>query len=194
MEQDNANNYKVYEYIFPNGMIYVGITKNTIQNRRDCGYQHNERLTKAHRLYGWKNVTTIILEDKLSKEAACEREIEYIKKLKADNPNVGFNVSKGGMSTYAGLKHTEEFKRYLSEKYKGRVFSESSLEKMRAAHKKERKPVIRCSLDGTEIVDFESLGEAASSVGGDRSNITRACISGKPYRGYLWKAKGGDER
>ena len=36
--------YKVYKYTFPNGMIYIGCTKNSIKERWYSGYKHNSRM------------------------------------------------------------------------------------------------------------------------------------------------------
>lgn len=183
--------YCVYEYIFPDGMVYVGMTKHTIQRRRDNGYQHNPRLRSAARAVGWKNVRTVILAKGLSREEACKKEIDFIRKLNADNPTVGYNVSKGGASTYAGLKHTESYRRHMSEMYKGRTFSEETLKRMKDAHKGERKPVIMYSLNGEELVRHESSRAAALAVGGHATNIRRACNSGKAYKNYFWKDERG---
>lgn len=182
--------YCVYKYVFPNGMIYVGMTKNTIQKRRDNGYQHNIRLRNAVKMFGWKNVQTTILASGLSKEKACKKEIEFIRELNANDPNVGYNISMGGTSTYAGLKHTKEYKRHMSDLHKGRVFSKETLMRMKDAHKAERIPVIMCSLSGKELTRYESLRSAASDVDGYASNISRSCKSGRAYKGYLWKKEG----
>ena len=178
--------YKVYEYVFPNEMIYIGMTKLSLSQRRDCGYQHNLKLKTAIKQAGWINIKKIILEDGLSKEEACQKEIEWIAKLKADNPSIGFNISKGGTATYAGLKHTQDFKQHLSSLLKGRVISETTLQRMKEARKKQSKPVKMLALDGKEIKQFKSLGDAATAINGYKSNISRACENGKPYKNYLW--------
>ena len=183
--------YKVYRYIFPDGKIYIGMTKNTISQRRDNGYQHNA-LLKAHiKEYGWKDVQTDILADGLSKDKACQLEQDYIEKCDATNPSIGLNISKGGIQTFKGLKHTSEHRKYMSDLYKGRTFSKETLKKMSIAHEKEKHPVIRIDSNGnTEL--FKSLHEAAKVVNGYPTNIGRACDSGKEYKGYHWMKGGGD--
>lgn len=180
------NDYKVYQYIFPDGMIYIGMTSKSLQWRRDCGYGHNPRLREHVKKYGWKSVKTIILADDLTKGEACAKEIEYISKLDANNPEKGFNVSKGGIATYEGLKHTEEYKQKMSDMNKGKTFSPATMERLKVAHKGERKPVIQYGLAGDEIARFESLGEAAKAVNGYKSNISRACANNRPYKDCLW--------
>ena len=53
--------YKVYQYCFPDGMLYIGMTKNSIEVRRDQGYQHNPRLRQALRDAGWQKECVHIL-------------------------------------------------------------------------------------------------------------------------------------
>ena len=88
--------YKIYMYSFPNGMVYIGMTKHTVQYRKDCGYQHNLKLKQAIKKYGWKDIGTTILADNLSKDEAYESEMYYINKYNADNPEKGYNISHGG--------------------------------------------------------------------------------------------------
>lgn len=170
------------------------MTRHRVQYRKDCGYQHNIPLQKAIREFGWANVKIEILVDGLTKAEACEQEINFIKELDANNPQVGYNISKGGTSTYAGLKHTEEYKKHMSELYKGRTYSEETIQKMKDAHAKERKPVTKYSIEGDRLEKYESLKDAALSVNGYSTNICRAVKSGKPYKGFIWIMEGGDER
>ena len=181
------NAYKVYKYTFPDGKIYVGMTKNTIQERRNCGYQHNQMMKDAIRKYGWESVLTEILENNLSYEEACEKEVKYISLFNATDKEIGYNCSTGGSASYKGVKHSMKYRQHMSDLYKGKVFTNETLEKMRNAHKKERKEVSMFSLSGELIISFGCLGEAAQAVGGYKSNISRACINNKAYKGYLWK-------
>lgn len=184
--------YKVYKYIFPNGKIYIGTTKNTIAKRREQGYQHNQALKDACRKYGWSNVETIILADGLTQDEAFKKEKEFILKYHATSGDVGFNVSPGGKATFKGLKHTAEHRQHMSELYQGKVFSSETLRKMKEAHKKEQKAVIATSESG-EKTEFESLHEAAKKVGGRPTNVSRAANNNTQYKGFKWAfAEGGD--
>lgn len=168
-------------------MIYIGVTSLRIEDRRDCGYQHNKRLTEAMRKYGWRNIEKTILADDLSCSAAFELEKTVIKELNATNPQLGYNISFGGKSTFAGLSHSDKFKKKMSAMYKGKVYSEETLNRMRNAHAKERHPVKCFDDNGIEIARFISLGHAANYVGGYRSNIARACTNpNKKYKGFYW--------
>lgn len=178
--------YKVYQYIFPNGKVYVGMTKNSIEQRRDMGYNHNKPLQKAIREYGWNGFEHKIIADNLTILQAEKIEKETIEKYKSNIPDNGYNISAGGRATYAGLKHTEEYKKKMSELYKGRSFSDKTLSRMKEAHKKERKAVISFTLSGELFMKFESLHHAAQAVNGYPSNISRACNNGEPYKALKW--------
>ena len=180
------NEYKVYKYIFPDGRAYVGVTKHSIQHRKDCGYQHNKPLSDAIKSTGWANIKKVIIADGLTRDDAFAMEKKIIKDDNLTNPSKGYNVSYGGSATFENLKHSEEFKKEISKRLKGRTYSDETLERMRKAHEKERVPVV--CISGTSVVaKYESLHSAADAVRGYCSNISRACNSGRPYKGFLWK-------
>ena len=179
--------YQVYKYTFPNGKIYIGVTSQSIQARRDCGYNHNKDLKEAHRKYGWKNVATDILYRTTSQEDAFEKEMLYINQYDAINPEIGYNISPGGKSTYAGLKHTDDYRQHMSNIFKDRTFSEATLRKMKASHAKERKAVVCYDEYGAEVARFESLHQAAAAFNSHPTNIARACKRDNPYRELHWE-------
>lgn len=181
--------YKVYKYIFPDGMAYVGVTQHSIQYRKDCGYQHNKRLSDAIRNTGWSNVQKVIIADGLSKDEAFKLEMKIIEEEHLTDKTKGYNISYGGVATFEKLKHTEEFKKMLSNRFKNRHYSEATLNKMKKAHEKERIPVM-CMSGGVVVQRYDSLHSAAESVGGYPSNISRACNSLKPYKGFEWRFSG----
>lgn len=111
--------YKVYEHICPNGKIYIGITCRELKKRWDNGngYKYNEHFYKAIQKYGWGNIQHLLLYEGLTKEKAEQKEIELIAKYKSNNPKYGYNVANGG--SHNGM-HSEETKKKISEKQKGR--------------------------------------------------------------------------
>ena len=178
--------YKVYRHRFPNGKVYIGVTSRTPQYRKDCGYQHNKLLTEAIREFGWKSVSVDILHETDNRGDAFTLEIEEIENADATNPEHGYNVSKGGKSTFSGLHHTDEQRGKISAANKGIVFTAEHIQNLRKGHSKERKPVVMISYDQSAKIKFECLGDAAKSLSCHKSNISRACKSGKPYKGYYW--------
>lgn len=187
--------YKVYKYTFPNGMIYIGVTKGSIQSRRNNGYQHNKNLLEAIRAYGWKSVSTEILAELNTQKEAFSEEKKQIKLLNATDPGVGYNISHGGKNTFEGLHHTIKHREKMSRLMSNRYISPESLARMKEAHKKERHPVVSIDMDGNIIARYESQLAAANAVNGHSTNIKRACVDqSKIYKGYRWAfMKGGDE-
>lgn len=183
--------YKVYKYTFPNGKIYIGTTGKTIEERRDCGYQHNKELQNAMRTYGWKRVCVDIIGEFNSRDDAFEAEKKAISNFDSTNPQIGYNKSHGGKSTFEGLHHSDEYKEKMSRLYKGKVWSDKSLAKMRTSHKSERKPVVATNTTNGEAIRFESLGAAAEFVSGHKSNISRSCGTGHVYKGFTWNFERG---
>lgn len=177
--------YKVYKYLFPNGKVYVGCTHYNLAERRDCGYRHNPTLKSALREFGWRNIQKVIVQDNLDKESAFRLERATIAELNATDPKNGYNISPGGLATFQGRAHTEESKRKISESHEGIIPSPESRERMREAHKDERVAVVGTDLNGNTTV-YESLGAAAAAVSGYKSNISRACNSGNPYKDIVW--------
>ena len=182
-----SRTYRVYKYTFPNGLVYIGVTSRSIQKRRDCGYQHNKRLTEAYRSCGWGEVKTEILFETSSEQEAFKKEIELIEKFDSTNPLKGYNVSKGGKATYRGLSHTDEYKTRMSHLHKGKVYSEETLRRMKESHVGERTPVVGISEDAGERILHESLHAAAKAVEGYAANILRACKTKRCYKGFYWE-------
>ena len=168
------------------------MTGGRIEDRRDNGYAHNLKLKEALRNAGWRRVCVTILANCETRSEAFRREQYEISRHNATDPSVGYNISRGGASTFAGLHHSDETKRRMSAMAIGKVYSAETLRRMREAHAKERIPVTGTDFDGDEY-DYPSLTAAAEAIGGYPSNIRRAIVSGKSYKGLWWKLqKGGD--
>lgn len=126
--------YIVYQHLFPNGKSYVGITCQTTNRRWRDGksYKSNIRMTRAIKKYGWDNIKHIILAKDLTEDEACNLEVELIAKMDLNNPQKGYNIAPGGDhpchsketrrrigEKSKGRKHSEEFKKWISEKNSG---------------------------------------------------------------------------
>lgn len=109
--------YTVYKHTAPNGKVYIGITKQKPEYRwnNGNGYKDNEHFYRAIRRYDWKNIKHEILETGLTKEQACNREIELIAKYDSTNPDKGYNNTMGGEANIP----SKETRRKLSESHKG---------------------------------------------------------------------------
>lgn len=89
------NNYTVYEHIFPNKYVYVGITRQNPENRwkNGEGYKRQKVYDKIKE-YGWDNIQHKILFTNLSQVEACNEEKTLIRKYK--KLGISYNVSVGG--------------------------------------------------------------------------------------------------
>lgn len=117
------NNYCVYKHTSPSNKVYIGITCQEPKKRwlNGKGYPHNKHFTNAISRYGWENFIHEILFTNLSKEEACQKEIELIAFYKSNQREFGYNHTSGGES---GFYHicSEETKRKISEKQKGNSY------------------------------------------------------------------------
>lgn len=90
--------YTVYKHTAPNGKVYIGITKQKPEKRwnNGNGYKQNKHLYSAIQKYTWENFKHEIVENGLTKEQACDLEIELIAEYHATDRRYGYNISIGG--------------------------------------------------------------------------------------------------
>ena len=200
-------NYKVYLHRFPNGKVYVGITKQKpeIRWQNGNGYRSNQYMTYAIKKYGWENIEHEILADFLTEDEACEMEVLLIKKYKSNIREYGYNIREGGNLT----KLSDESRQKLSESKKGQKQSEETRNKRResmrrfmennpefhqkavdAAAEKSRKKVAQYDMDGNLIAVWQSIGEAERVLGINHKGIGSCCKHLPRYKtagGYRWE-------
>jgi group I intron endonuclease len=126
--------YGVYKHIAPNGKVYIGITSQNPDERwkNGNGYHKGTFFRNAIDKYGCNNILHEILYTDLTKEEAEQKEIEFIAKCQSNNREFGYNIANGGFSNG---KHSEETRKKISEKAKGRVPSEETRKKIGKANK-----------------------------------------------------------
>ena len=130
-----TNIYKIVNLI--NGKVYVGKTIRAIEIRfkghlEGVKGRVNRYLYDSINHYGVENFKVELIEQ-------CEREIEderekyWIKSLKSNNKEFGYNMTEGGDGgrTSINFKHSEETKRKISDKNKGRVRTEEEKQNLR---------------------------------------------------------------
>ena len=195
-------NYIVYKHTTPSNKIYIGITGINVERRWQKGrnYKSNKYFNNAILKYGWDNIKHEILFTNLSKEEAEAKEIELIKLYKSNNIKYGYNIENGGNATgklseetkhkisvankgKIGIhrKHTEEEKKNVSDKLKGRISPMKGKHWTTEQRAKVGKAII-CVETGER---FYSIREATRKTGCDRANIQRI-LKGeyKQTRGY----------
>lgn len=86
-----------------NNKVYVGITSQTPKDRwrNGKGYKPKNSNRNAHfwnaiQKYGWDNFYHYIIIEKITKERACEIEVNLINYYNSRNPKYGYNISNGG--------------------------------------------------------------------------------------------------
>ena len=82
-----------------NGKNYFGITSRKPEERwghNGCKYKTSPHFYSAIQKYGWDNFEHNILFDNLTKEEACTKEQELIKKYNSMNRKFGYNLITGG--------------------------------------------------------------------------------------------------
>lgn len=129
--------YTVYKHTTPSGKVYIGITKKKPEHRWEngSGYKKNKHFYRAILKYRWENIKHEILETGLTKEQACDMEIELIAKYDATNPKHGYNNSTGGECGGEGVEFTEERRKRMGEKTKELWKDEEYRRKTTEAHK-----------------------------------------------------------
>ncbi len=115
--------YTVYKHINKiNGKVYIGQTALNVERRWRKGKGYKIGIfKKAIEKYGWDNFEHIIIKDGLSKEEANLLEVSLIKKYK--ELGICYNITDGGEGA-CGYRHTEESKKKMSDRGKGKKIPE----------------------------------------------------------------------
>ena len=150
--------YYVYQHTNKiNGKRYIGITKQNPESRwgtDGANYKSSPYFYSAIQKYGWDNFSHEILFNGLTKEEACDKEIELIAYFQTQDKQHGYNIMEGGSTPVIpeevrklmsekmrgnknGLGHAcpEEKKRKISEAQKGRKLTEEHKAKLSMAKK-----------------------------------------------------------
>lgn len=156
----NKRTWTVYMHTSPNNKTYVGITSKKPTKRWDNGngYSYNLYFSNAIKKYGWENFKHEIIYKGLTKDEACIREQELIKKYKSNQFKYGYNQSAGGQGGRYGVPFTDEEKAIRS------------------------KP-IRCITNGKEYV---SAVEAGKDLGIPPGGISQ-CLRGRRIKTHGYR-------
>lgn len=195
--------YSVYKLTAPNGKCYIGMTKQSVERRWNCGhaYKHNEHLLNAIAKYGWNNFGKEVLFTSASKTEAEKIERFLIAQYNSADRLYGYNILPGGNVSDG---HSEETKRKISESMKklqtdevrarksrdskGRKLSEETREKLRQANLGNqnakgctRSPEVRAKMSAAQKLRYNSpevrIRLSASQKGRYVSQETRAKMS-----------------
>ena len=110
-----------YIYIITNtldGKIYIG--QHTSNKLNDNYFGSGLRIKRAIKKYGKENFTKEILAYTDTQESLNWLEKYYIRKYKAQNPEIGYNIAFGGVYGNTYIRTPEsiaKFKRTIKERY-----------------------------------------------------------------------------
>jgi len=105
-----------------NHKIYIGQTKNALEQRFKEHKKSKRSIGKAIRKYGEENFLKIVLEECETQEQLNECEMKWIKRLNCMTPN-GYNRTAGGEGV-RNFHHTEETRKQISQTMTGRKQTE----------------------------------------------------------------------
>lgn len=160
--------WTVYKHTCPNGKVYIGITSVKPEYRwsNGKGYTGSKYFNNAIKKYGWDNIDHEILFTNMNEKEAKDMERQLIAQYNSNNPQFGYNMTKGGDGTL-GIKRSKEQIEYLKS-----VLSKS---------------IYQRDLNGKLIKKWQSVRSIEKELGYARSNITQCCKH-KTYQayGFLW--------
>lgn len=206
----------IYKWTSPSGKYYIGQAVNLKRRYNDfanfkrtytsAGSAIDNARNKYNDLKYWQYD---ILEE-CEIENLDKLEIKYIKELDSNNSAKGYNSTNGGDGV-KGFKPTEEMKKHQSEIMKGKYNGENNpmygkhhteevKQKISEAQKgrkqskeqvaKKSKPIIQLTLDNKFIREWDSITDAAHTLGCDKSLIMRVCQGKKKTaKGFHWQYK-----
>lgn len=169
-------NWTVYKHVSPSGKVYIGISSNVKNRWAANGYYYHlsdTAFSRALKKYGWDNFQHVILTDGLTKEEACNIEVELIAYYKAKG--ISYNITNGGEGRSG--KHSKE-------QIKHRVES-------RIANNSVDYLVIDKNFN---YIICQTEREAAEYLGGIQRNISHVLKQPIGYtfkKHYIWKHEKG---
>ena len=207
--------------------MIIYITENIINNKKYIGLDSKnnpkylgsgKHLKRSIKKYGKENFIKTIIENCSSLDELSNRECYWIDHYDAINSKEFYNLAEGGkggwlgdeankkrIATLTGYKHSEETKRKIGEKAKGREVSDETRKKMSESqsgtirHKDKSKlegsnnpnskKIAQYTLDGELVRIWDCIKDATDFYGkpGCKSHIS-SCARGKRNRtmGFKW--------
>lgn len=206
-------NYTVYKHTFPNGKVYIGITKRTPEQRWGCqgyGYRSNLEMWQAINTYGWDNIQHEVLFRNKTMEEASQLEKILIKQYNALNPNFGYNKTAGGTSNCRRYDEDEilnlwnkganllEIKNEIKccEQTLRSILKINGVPSEEITARERGVSVKQYDLQGNYIKTFPSLAMAMRSLNKTNcSHILQCCNKERPsYCNYIWRYANNTEK
>lgn len=124
---------------------------------------------------GWKHSEETKLKMSLNTGARSEKEIQRKRELLLNGLHP-FSQNKGERHPFFGKKQSDSAKEKIGNANRGRI----------AVNKK---PIMKYSLDGVLIKEYDSINQASLDNKCSNSSISQACSGKKTLKGFVWKYK-----
>lgn len=192
--------WTIYKIDSPDGRVYIGCTSD--YERRKRAYLTMAPSIKKQRLlfgsfvtHGIESHTFIEIDSFHSEKRYSEgKEMFWIRSFMSNcskwPEQKGLNLTNGGKGNL-GLKMSEDAKSMLSQKHKGRKFSEQHIFNLKKSHTDNMKwcrPIGRYNKEGDLLEKYTSIKRCADQLGCGPSQISD-CLAGnrKTCRGFIFK-------
>lgn len=195
----NRDSYFVYKLTNKiNGKVYIGMTLQNPIKRWKNGRGYNSAVfCQDIKRYGWDSFDREILIENAKREEAQEIEKKFIKLYKSNNPDCGYNVTKGGDG--GGMlnhNHSDCAKAKISEARKKAGFTEEHKkhisEAKRGVNHHFAKKVYQFTKNGEFIREWEYMSQATKELRINKANIGEVCKGNrKSAGGFVWKYEKG---
>ena len=183
------------------GQTVMQLNKRWLAHIQESKTYSEHPLYRAINKYGIDNFKIRVLEE-CGEDILSEREIYWIKKL--DTYNRGYNATTGGESncniredvkekisqSMSELERSDEWINNVSKRLKEKIESGEKWGFMLCKNeggKHCKRKVQGTNITTGEIIEYDSLTEAAIKVNGKTANISRSIIDGFTAYGYKWK-------
>jgi group I intron endonuclease len=195
-----------------NNKIYVGSTTGSITKRLrehitdlSRNIHQNKYLQRSYNKYGKENFIFEKLED-YEVELCISMEKYWINMLDSKNPERGYNINDPVLGRH-GIRHAQESIEKAKNTMKVRQHSKGEknpnfgnkwsdeIKLKNRLSQPTRKEVVKYSLNGEKLSDFNSIVEAALSIGNKKysGQISKVCNRHqKTAYGFIWKFKNID--
>ena len=180
--------YKITNII--NDKVYVGSAVNinyrfkTHKRLLNNNKHFNTHLQSSYNKNGKENFKFEIIE-LVNEDVLLERETFWISFMMSNNPDYGYN-KRLIVNSNLGIKLSEETKKKLRESHLGHKRTDEANKKI---IKSQYKPICQFDKNGNFIKRYNSLKEAANSIGVKYTTSITSCLKGKIFSafGYIWK-------
>lgn len=110
--------WSIYKHTFPNGKVYIGLTKQEprLRFKNGKGYEHCPLMYNAIQKYGWNNVVTEWLHEGIETvQEAGTLEMKLIKEYQSNKKEYGYNLAHGGQGGATTQYDYEQIYQYWLE-------------------------------------------------------------------------------